>query len=356
MRTTRWRRGAGGGGTSGLVFVHPGRGCGARPGVDPPRFYRPLMWMPPLVVASSTRLPPPFKRPSSRRRLFSPVDSKRELIVDVHAAIDAARGDVGFRGLRELQLDATVDGLEPHASVGQRFEADLDAAVGGVRVHVARQPLTLDAAVLRAGDDLVRDPVQPHAAVRSARLHPDRLRHLDEVPDLVVLPRPSSGAPGLQPHRIRPHVLAISICFRTDWAASSLEALRRAQPGLRPCRVGALLDRDRSVRVLDLEPAAGRQRVGLLPLVGRPARRHAEREPALARSDIAPTPDEPGNRQPQPNSAVRALRDMSAPPRGYIRPAVAAVHQLTSSGRCRGRLSGVPPASEPGPWQPAACP
>ena len=72
MEARRWRRWY----RLDLSSFMPGDGRCGSPASSPignSRLYRPVMWMPPFVVESSMRLPPPFSCPSSLRRLFSPV-------------------------------------------------------------------------------------------------------------------------------------------------------------------------------------------------------------------------------------------------------------------------------------------
>ena len=105
------------------------------------------MRMPPFVPSMRIGGPPPFSRPSSRRRDFSVVSRVSPLGVD--AAVGDAGRNRGLRVGREPQLDAAVGAFELRAALAQARELDVNTAVGRAGVDRPGDIARGDAAVGR---------------------------------------------------------------------------------------------------------------------------------------------------------------------------------------------------------------
>jgi hypothetical protein len=105
------------------------------------------MLTPPLVVESSTRGPPPFSLPSSRRRLRSPTTSRARPSSTRTPPLVTRASTSSLAVPGNGDSHASVHRLGPDTLLRHVHEAQRHAAVGGGRLDVTRQGVSLDAPV-----------------------------------------------------------------------------------------------------------------------------------------------------------------------------------------------------------------
>ena len=135
------------------------------------------MRMPPFVPSSRIGAPPPFSRPSSRRREDLGRFERQSLGVD--PAVGDRGRDRGFRVRRQPEADAAIRALELRTAFGQARELHVNAAVCGARLDRARDIAGADATVGRFGDHAPGEAGHLDAAVdrRELGLDADRDTH-----------------------------------------------------------------------------------------------------------------------------------------------------------------------------------
>ena len=224
------------------------------------------MWMPPFVPSSRIGAPPPFNRPSSRRRDDSVVsmDSRSALIppLVIEAEIEAFES----AGSRRRMPPFVHSSFAPPSANAR--ELHFNAAVGGARLDPARNIARADAAVGRFGDHAPGEAGNLDAAVdcRELRLGSNRDTHG------IFHLRVAHLEPAAAPRQLR-----LDTDARRRDVLADFDALERFLGGRRVGALGALagddldarpgrrLDFNLAVDVADLHASARRELVGLAP-------------------------------------------------------------------------------------------